>query len=440
VTSLAWRSLFTLSLPLALGACSSEGPATPADGSSGSDTNAESTSTSEGADSSTGPAAATTTTGTAESSDGTTTSSTGPATDTGNSATGEIAVCGNNVIEGNEACDLAQLNGETCQSLGYQGGQLGCLLTCDAYNLLGCFICGNGTIDLAEDCEGGVVPEGVTCQSLGYEGGQLVCGADCVYDTADCSICGDGVRQGPESCDGLDLGGATCASLGLVGGTLGCNFTTCSFDPTGCDIPGVPFGSDVGYTGYVLAPPVLPCDDISATGTPTPLTDDSQVNVPIGFTFPMYGVGFTSVTIQSNGALHFDANTYMTLANTCLPSNTAPNTNNLYVFWDDLNPAAGAGEVYYQTLGMPGDQRFVVQWDTANFGGDSVDLMRFQAVLHESTGIIDVCYVDTINAVNAGNNGAEATSGIQRDSATGLQFSCNTPDLVDGTQLLYIPL
>ena len=68
------------------------------------------------------------------------------------------------------------------------------------------------------------------------------------------------------------------------------------------------------------------------------------------------------------------------------------------------------------------------------------DLMRFQAVMHEGTGIIDVCYVDTINAVNVGNNGAEATSGIQRDSATGFDFSCDTPDLVDGTQLLYIPL
>jgi hypothetical protein len=76
----------------------------------------------------------------------------------------------------------------------------------------------------------------------------------------------------------------------------------------------------------------------------------------------------------------------------------------------------------------------------ANFGGNSVDLMRFQAVLHESTGFIDVCYVDTINAANTADNGAEATSGLQQSAMNGLQFSCNTPTLTAGTQLLYVPL
>jgi len=66
--------------------------------------------------------------------------------------------------------------------------------------------------------------------------------------------------------------------------------------------------------------------------------------------------------------------------------------------------------------------------------------MRLQAMLHELTGQIEVCYVDTINAGNFGDNGAGATSGIQLDSATGFEFSCNPPDLVDGTLLLYIPI
>jgi hypothetical protein len=285
-----------------------------------------------------------------------------------------------------------------------------------------------------------VAPEEVTCEAMGYEGGQVVCGADCLYDTDDCSICGDGVRQGPESCDGIDLGGVTCASLGLVGGDLACNIPTCSFDPTNCEIPGIPFGTDVGYGGYQLPSGIFPCDDISGTGTPTGLTDDSVQQVAMGFSFPVYGVDHSNIAIHSNGTLRWGGPENLTLTNTCLPSATSPSTNVLYVFWDDLNPTLGAGEVYYQTLGMPGDQRFVVQWDTANYAGDSTDLMRFQVVLHEGTGIIDVCYPDTTNAANIGNHGAEATAGIQLDSMNALQFSCNTPALVDGTQLLYIPL
>lgn len=70
---------------------------------------------------------------------------------------------------------------------------------------------------------------------------------------------------------------------------------------------------------------------------------------------------------------------------------------------------------------------------------DSVDLMRFQAVLHEGTGNIDVCDVDTLSAGNIGDNGLEATSGIQLDSATGFDYSCDTADLVNGLQLLYVP-
>ena len=50
------------------------------------------------------------------------------------------------------------------------------------------------------------------------------------------AVCGDGVRDGSEQCDGADLGGATCASLsgGFVqGGTLTCN-PDCTFNKTGC--------------------------------------------------------------------------------------------------------------------------------------------------------------------------------------------------------------
>lgn len=149
-------------------------------------------------------------------------------------SSGAVSVCGNNVIEGDEVCDLAQLGGETCESLGHMGGQLGCLLTCEDYNTLGCFICGNDVIDLAEDCEGSV-PKEVTCESLGFQAGTISCGSDCLYDLSDCSICGDGIAAGPEQCDGVDLGGETCASLGFDEGLLGCNIASCTYNASGCE-------------------------------------------------------------------------------------------------------------------------------------------------------------------------------------------------------------
>lgn len=162
--------------------------------------------------------------------------------------TAEPTVCGNNMLEGDETCDLAQLGGQTCVSLGFQGGMLGCNLTCDDYNTLGCFVCGNGVVDIVEDCET-VVPEGMSCESMGFEGGELACGADCQWDTTDCSICGDGVQQGPEVCDGLDLAGQDCASLGLLGGTLACT-PGCFYDTSACDLTTrIIFVSSVTFDG-----------------------------------------------------------------------------------------------------------------------------------------------------------------------------------------------
>ena len=46
--------------------------------------------------------------------------------------------------------------------------------------------------------------------------------------------CGNGVREGPEVCDGPDLGGQTCQSVGFDGGNLACNATCTNFIFSGC--------------------------------------------------------------------------------------------------------------------------------------------------------------------------------------------------------------
>lgn len=52
-------------------------------------------------------------------------------------------------------------------------------------------------------------------------------------DCPDAPVCGDGVIELGEDCEGTDLGGQTCASLGFAGGTLTCT-SGCAFDSSDC--------------------------------------------------------------------------------------------------------------------------------------------------------------------------------------------------------------
>ncbi|MBU1537430.1 SUMF1/EgtB/PvdO family nonheme iron enzyme [Myxococcota bacterium] len=141
-----------------------------------------------------------------------------------------------------EECDGTDLHSETCVSLGYYGGTLSCRGTCE-FNLDSCETfgrCSDGEIqDLyGEECEG-VNLNGASCESLGYYGGQLFCGGDCRFDLTQCEAsgrCGDGVihmAQG-EECDGSNLSSQTCLTLGYgqESGALGC--MGCMFDETAC--------------------------------------------------------------------------------------------------------------------------------------------------------------------------------------------------------------
>ncbi|HJQ85070.1 MAG TPA: hypothetical protein VKA21_13385, partial [Candidatus Binatia bacterium] len=131
--------------------------------------------------------------------------------------------CGNGVIEPLEDCDgrgTCALPSEVCLPPGADGACT-CRDTC-------------GTVpgvQAGEDCDGADL-DGQTCASLGFGKGKLACASDCRFDTTQCTedVCGDG-RVGPtEACDpgGIDgappaFGETTCESLGHPGGgTLAC--------------------------------------------------------------------------------------------------------------------------------------------------------------------------------------------------------------------------
>ncbi len=101
-------------------------------------------------------------------------------------------------------------------------------------------ICGNGDVESGEQCDG-LDLDGWSCEAMGFNQGTLHCTAGCALDTRECSWippdnCGNGRIDAREDCDGANLNGFTCEEIfaGLdIGGTLGCK-ADCTFDTSGC--------------------------------------------------------------------------------------------------------------------------------------------------------------------------------------------------------------
>jgi hypothetical protein len=112
---------------------------------------------------------------------------------------------------------------------------------------------------------------GATCQSIGFLGGTLACASDCTFDASACTgvpSCGDGIVNRPEEqCDRADLADASCASLGLLAGTLACN-ADCTFATAGCTGTGETEPASIDFG---------PASAICSGGTET---------VPVSITFP----------------------------------------------------------------------------------------------------------------------------------------------------------
>lgn len=188
--------------------------------------------------------------------------------------------CGDGRINGPEACDGDQLGGATCDSLGQGEGTLACDAACQ-YDTSGCSgggapVCGDGTADTdaGEQCDGGDLA-GADCRSRGFDRGALACNEDCSFDTSGCvgsadPICGNGVREGDEACDGDELGGATCWILGYGGGELTCT-GDCALDESSCvdeqpwgDVGGVP--GDAGVLDAGTGAPDSGSTDVGGAG------------------------------------------------------------------------------------------------------------------------------------------------------------------------------
>lgn len=105
--------------------------------------------------------------------------------------------CGNGVIDAGESCDGTNLNGETCTSLGYSSGLLGCHANCGfSTGLCGApsTSCGDSILQAGEECDGSAPwPSGISCADFGFTGvdasvpyANLSCNSNCTANVSQC--------------------------------------------------------------------------------------------------------------------------------------------------------------------------------------------------------------------------------------------------------------
>jgi hypothetical protein len=100
-----------------------------------------------------------------------------------------IPICGNGTLDPGEVCDGAELDGETCVSQGFDAGTLACNPSCTGYDTSACrfYQCGNDYCEPAvgEDCESCELD----CNGLqsGNPGNRYCCGDGDGQNPVDCS-------------------------------------------------------------------------------------------------------------------------------------------------------------------------------------------------------------------------------------------------------------
>jgi hypothetical protein len=165
-------------------------------------------------------------------------------------------------------------------------------------------------------------------------------------------------------------------------------------------------------------------------GTDTGLNaDDGYVNLAAPFDVMFYDATFatgSNISVNSNGALCMNPNTYVTYVNIDLPNGSAPH-NLIAGYWDDLMCYTSNGAyVYSDTTTIGGENVWVISYNGLDHFGYSGNNLYWQFKIWETDGAnnstIEIHYQDTSPEM-----GYAATSGIENsDSSEGHAYCCDT--------------
>jgi subtilisin family serine protease len=143
------------------------------------------------------------------------------------------------------------------------------------------------------------------------------------------------------------------------------------------------------------------------------MTDESEVNVTLPFTFTLRNRAYTDLRLYSNGFVSFPGSETATpLPNQCMPNQANPQQA-IYGWWANLDPGAAGARI---STFQPGSDRFVIEFDNVPTASGVLPAYRvaFQMVLY-TTGNVALNYGQTPAAL-AGvfpvTVGVEARSGF----------------------------
>ncbi len=172
------------------------------------------------------------------------------------------STCGDGIVQTGEECDTSNLGGKTCQLLGFDGGTLSCDSSCNLVN--SCFnaVCGNGVKEGNEQCDGA---QGVPA-SCAPGTGTPVCDSPGTCTVTGCTGC---------SCPGNLNCTAFAHSPPYTGGTVGCSvgsgcvldFSACTYCGDGvingseqCDLTDFGSATCANVTGDPMSTGMLTCN------------------------------------------------------------------------------------------------------------------------------------------------------------------------------------
>ncbi|MFB7418156.1 S8 family serine peptidase [Streptomyces sp. NPDC056210] len=162
--------------------------------------------------------------------------------------------------------------------------------------------------------------------------------------------------------------------------------------------------------------------------------DEDAATVALPFSVSLYGVSYTSASVNTNGLVNFLSPRVGDYSNTTLPT-TGYNSVKGFVapLWDDLT-LDSKSSVQTATTGTKGSRKFAIVWNNAAYANGTSGRTTFEAVFDEATGSV------TFQYQTVADKGAGATIGIENQAGTdALQYSYNQNVLQNSSAIRFTP-